>query len=135
MAQETTPTIEALRSVRIFRGLDDAALSRIAGMTSEVTFAPGHVLTEPRQTGSGAFLLVDGRVSVHARGVETELGPGDVVGELALLRSDSKRIARVQAVTPVRALAIDRAAFRGLLSSDVHLAIALLENVADHVPD
>ena len=127
--------LEALRNVRIFRGLDDAALERIAAMTSEVTFEQGMVLTEPRQVGSGAFLIADGRVSVHARGVETELGPGDVVGELALLRTDSRRIARVQALTPVRALAIDRQAFRGLLSSDVHLAIALLENVADHVPD
>lgn len=128
-------TLEALRGIRIFRGLGEDELRRIAGMASEVTFAKGHVLIEPRQAGSGAFLILDGRVAVHARGVHTELGAGDVVGELALLRSDSKRIARVQALTPVRALAIDRAAFRGLLASDVHLAIAVLENVADHVPD
>jgi CRP-like cAMP-binding protein len=72
---------------------------------------------------------------VHARGVDTELGPGDVVGELALLRSDSKRIARVQALTRVDCLAIERSTFRTLLASDVHLAIAVLENVADRVPD
>jgi CRP-like cAMP-binding protein len=130
-----TDAVDALRAVRIFRGLSDEELRRIAEMTGEVTFEQGQVLIEPRQAGSGAFLIVDGRVSVHARGVETELGPGDVVGELALLRSDSKRIARVQALTPVRCLAIERTAFRGLLAADVHLAIALLENVADHIPD
>ena len=130
-----TDAVDALRAVRIFRGLSDEELRRIAEMTSEVTFDQGQVLIEPRQAGTGAFLIVDGRVSVHARGVETELGPGDVVGELALLRSDSKRIARVQALTTVRCFAIERSAFRGLLASDVHLAIALLENVADHVPD
>jgi CRP-like cAMP-binding protein len=127
--------IEALRSVGIFRGLPDEELARIAEMTSEVSFEPGSVLIEAGHPGSGAFLIIDGRVAVHARGVDTELGPGEVIGELALLRSDSKRIARVQALTHVECLAIERSAFRSLLASDVHLAIALLENVADRVPD
>lgn len=127
--------IEALRRVGIFRGLQDEELERIAAMTTEVSFEPGRVLIEARHPGSGAFVILDGRVAVHARGVDTELGPGEVVGELALLRSDSKRVARVQALTRVDCLAIDRSAFRSLLVSDVHLAIALLENVADRVPD
>jgi CRP-like cAMP-binding protein len=127
--------VEALRSVGIFRGLSDAELERIDGMTAEVSFEPGNLLIEAGHPGTGAFVLLDGRVAVHARGVDTELGPGEVVGELALLRSDSKRIARVQALTHVECLALDRAAFRSLLSSDVHLAIALLENIADRVPD
>jgi CRP-like cAMP-binding protein len=127
--------LEALRSVGIFRGLSDEELDRIDSMTSEVSFEPGNLLIESGHPGTGAFVILDGRVAVHARGVDTELGPGEVVGELALLRSDSKRIARVQALTQVDCLALDRAAFRSLLSSDVHLAIALLENLADRVPD
>ena len=127
--------VAALRGVGIFRGMPDEALATIANVTSEVEFAPGMLLIEAGQPGSGAFLILDGRVAVHARGVDKELGAGEVVGEVALLRSDSKRIARVQALTTVRALAIDRAAFRALLSGDVHLAIAVLENVADRVPD
>jgi CRP-like cAMP-binding protein len=127
--------IEALRSVGIFRGLPDEELERIAAMCSKVSFEPGNLLIEAGYPGSGAFVILEGRVAVHARGVDTELGPGEVVGELALLRSDSKRIARVQAITHVECLAIDRAAFRSLISSDVHLAIALLENLANRVPD
>jgi CRP-like cAMP-binding protein len=127
--------LEALRSVGIFRGLPDEELERIARMTSEVSFEPGNLLIEAGYPGSGAFVILDGRVAVHARGVDTELGAGEVVGELALLRSDSKRIARVQAITHVECLAIDRIAFRTLIASDVHLAIALLENLADRVPD
>jgi CRP-like cAMP-binding protein len=126
---------EALRSVGIFRGLPDDELERIAEMTSEVSFEPGNLLIEAGYPGSGAFVILDGRVAVHARGIDTELGPGEVVGELALLRSDSKRIARVQAITHVDCLAIDRMAFRSLIASDVHLAIALLENLANRVPD
>ena len=131
----TDDRVAALRGVGVFRGLSDDALAVIAQATNEVTFEPGALLIESGHPGSGAFLILEGRVGVHARGVDTELGPGQVVGELALLRSDSKRIARVQALTRIRCLAIERAAFRALIASDVHLAIALLENVADRVPD
>lgn len=126
---------DALRSVGIFVGLSDPLLERIESVAHEVSFPPGHVLIESGLAGSGMFVLLDGRVSVHARGVDTELGPGEVVGELALLREDSRRIARVQALTPVRCLAIGRADFRALLAQDIELALAVLKNVADRVPD
>jgi len=107
----------------------------VAEVADEVEFGQGHVLTEGGQVGSGMFVLLDGRVSVHARGADVELGPGEAFGELALLRRDARRIARVQALTPVRCLTISREPFRALIVSDVHFAIALLESVADRVPD
>ena len=107
----------------------------VAEVANEVEFGQGHVLTEGGQVGSGMFVLLEGRVSVHARGADVELGPGEVIGELALLRRDARRVARVQALTPVRCLAISREPFRALIASDVHFAIALLESVADRVPD
>jgi CRP-like cAMP-binding protein len=130
-----TSTVDALRGARIFAGLSDEELQRVAEIASEVEFGQGHVLTEGGQVGSGMFVLLEGRVSVHARGADVELGPGEVIGELALLRRDARRIARVQALTPVRCLAISREPFRALIGSDVHLAVALLESIADRVPD
>jgi CRP/FNR family transcriptional regulator, cyclic AMP receptor protein len=62
-----------------------------------------------------------------------ELGPGEVVGELALLRRDGARSARVQAKTPVRCLAIDRESFRRLLAEEPGLALAILEVVVDRL--
>ena len=128
-------TLDALRGVGIFSGLEDEALERIARVAHEVTFEPRQVMIEAGAPGSGMFVLLEGLVSVHGHGFEAELGPGEVVGELALLRRDSRRIARVQAATPVRCLAIDRASFRELIESDGRLAVALLESVADRVPD
>ena len=128
-------TLDVLRGACIFAGLGDDELGRIAALATEVEFPEGHVLTEGGQFGSGMFVLLEGRVMVHARGVDKELGPGEVVGELALFRTDARRIARVQALTPIRCLAIGREPFRGLVASDVHLAVALLENLADRVPD
>ena len=127
-------TAELLRRVRILERLPDDDLARIADLATEVEFPAGHVLTETGQVGGGMFILLDGVVKVHGRAMK-ELGAGEVVGELALFRSDRRRIARVQAVTPVRCLAIARDPFRALIASDVHLAIALIETLADRVPD
>jgi CRP-like cAMP-binding protein len=134
MAGGQTDKLVALRSVPIFEGLSDESLERIAAIASEVEFPAGQVVIEARTPGSGMFVILDGRVSVHARGVDTELGPGEVIGEVALLRSDSTRIARVQTLTDVRCLAVDRAGFRELVAGDGTLALALLENIADRIP-
>lgn len=126
--------LAALRGVPIFEGLAEGSLERLAAIATEVEFPSDHVLIEHRAPGTGMFVLLEGRVSVHARGIDTELGPGEVIGEVALLRRDSRRIARVQTLTPVRCLAIDREAFRSLLAQDGALALALLENVAQRIP-
>lgn len=134
VADGGTDKLIALRAVPIFGGLSDESLERIAAIATEVEFPQGQVVIEARTPGSGMFVILDGRVSVHARGVDTELGPGEVIGEVALLRSDSTRIARVQTLTEVRCLAVDRAGFRELVMGDGRLALALLENLAERVP-
>jgi CRP-like cAMP-binding protein len=134
VADAGTDKIDALRSVPIFAGLPSESLERIAELASEVEFPPNQVVIEARTPGAGMFVILDGRVSVHARGVDTELGPGEVIGEVSLLRSDNQRIARVQTLTDVRCLAVDRASFRELVAEDGRLALALLENVAQRIP-
>jgi CRP-like cAMP-binding protein len=134
MTDAESDKLDALRSVPIFEGLPTESLERIAALASEVEFPPNQVVIEARTAGSGMFVILDGRVSVHARGVDAELGPGEVIGEVSLLRSDNQRIARVQTLTAVRCLAIDRAGFRELVAEDGRLALALLENVAQRIP-
>jgi CRP-like cAMP-binding protein len=43
-------------------------------------------------------------------------------------------VARVQTLTDVRCLAVDRAGFRELVAQDGQLAVALLENLAQRIP-
>ena len=131
---DSAAKLDALRSVPIFEGLNDESLGRIAELASEVEFPPNQVVIEARTSGAGMFVILDGRVSVHGRGFEAELGPGEVVGEVSLLRSDDQRIARVQTLTDVRCLAVDRAGFRQLVAADSRLALALLENLAQRIP-
>jgi CRP-like cAMP-binding protein len=100
-------SVEALRSVPAFAGLSDEALGRLADAATECEFPAGHVLIEANTPAAGLFVVLDGRVRVHAREGDSELGPGAVVGERALLRGGT-RTARVAAITPVRCLSIAR---------------------------
>src|SRR5919204_2887594 len=118
---------EALARVPVFAGLSRRSLERIARIAKDVELRPGQVLIEPRAKGSGVFVLLEGAVTVGTRGKRSrELGPGDIVGELALLTTDAQRTARVRAKTPVRCLAISRDDFRKLLNAEPKVAISLL---------
>jgi trk system potassium uptake protein TrkA len=122
---------DALARVPVFAGLSRRSLERIARIANDVELRAGQILIEPRAKGSGMFVLLNGVVTVGIRGQRVrELGPGDVVGELALLTPDALRTARVRAKTPVRCLAIAREDFRKLLNAEPRVAVSLLETVA-----
>jgi CRP-like cAMP-binding protein len=126
--------VVALRKVPLFSGLSKRTLEQIARASTEVDVPQGQLLIEPNAQGSGLFVIQEGTVAVQTRDRKrVELGAGEVVGELALLRSDGARTARVQAVSPVRCLALDRRSFRGLLESEPKLALALLETLAERL--
>ena len=127
--------VDRLRAVPLFGRLDAGVLERIASSAAEVDIPEGTVLVEATQKGSGCFLIEEGRVAVEARAGRFELGPGEVVGELALLTSEGVRTARVRAETPLRCLAISRADFAELLESEPRVALSLLEVVAERLAD
>jgi CRP-like cAMP-binding protein len=116
-----------LQAIPMFSALDDAALERIAGVVTEFEAAAGHVLIHPGMEGSGLFIVEEGRltVSLHDGGTR-EVGPGEFVGELALLSPGILRTARVQATTAVRCLAISRADFEKLLDAEPRIAVGML---------
>ena len=131
---ELSGRVDALRGAAIFAGLDEQSLRRVAGAMAEVELPAGHVLIEPGQPGAGMFVIEEGTVSVHPRGGdERSLGPGEIVGELALLTREGTRTARVQTTSPVRCFALDRASFREALEAEPKLAIALLETAVERL--
>jgi CRP-like cAMP-binding protein len=82
------------------------------------------------------FVIEEGRVVVEGHGgFQTELGPGEFVGELTLLVPDAHRVARVRAATDVRALAIRRDDFTALLEAEPALAVAMLPTLARRLVD
>jgi CRP-like cAMP-binding protein len=122
---------DALARVPVFAGLSRRSLERIARTAKDVELRAGQALIEPRATGSGMFVVLDGTVTASTRGRRArDLGPGEIVGELALLTADAQRTARVRAKTQVRCLAIARGDFRKILADEPKVAIQVLETVA-----
>ena len=122
--------VERLREIPLFAGLDDAALGRLREESAEIEAPAGHVLVQPREPGTGLYVVVDGTVAVEYRDTTIELGPGEFFGELSLLVEDASRSARVRAVTPVRCLAIGRTEFDELLDSEPSVALTMLRTLA-----
>ena len=116
-----------LRKMPLLAGLDLLALEKLAAGTSQLEAPAGQPLTHPGAPGTGMFFVVEGTVEVEAPEGVRELGPGEFFGELALLTDEGKRTARVRAKTPVRCIAVDRAAFEALLEDHPEVAANLLE--------
>ena len=94
----------------------------LAAGAERQTVPAGYVLMSAGDFGSAMFVLIEGRVAVtvdaeeHHRTKEVaHLGPGDLVGEMALMTGDRRR-ATVTAETDVTAIRITKTAFEGLLA-------------------
>src|SRR5512134_3057973 len=128
------PEVELLSRVPLFQGLSRAHLGRVAALAEEVNYHAGRVIVKKDDPGRAFYVIVDGRAKVvkgkivTARG-EAELGPGDFFGELALLDGD-RRAATVVAASPMRAIRIERTAFRRMLRDEPDIALKVLEGMA-----
>jgi len=121
---------EFLKKVSWFEDLDQKSLEAIANAAVEQRYQPGQEIVHQGDTGVGAFIIRSGKVDVvqDRDGKEitlATLGPGDVLGEMALL-DEFPRSASARAVEPTTALGIQRWHFRGILESHPQIALRLL---------
>jgi cAMP-dependent protein kinase regulator len=107
-----------LRAARKAGSLPEADLLELRAAGSETVIPAGRVLTEPGQPGSGIYVVIEGSVRVQAPERTVELGPGALLGDRSLRTRNGKRTARVQALTPVRVLAIERTRLEELAARD-----------------
>lgn len=129
--QEDAGRLARLRAIPMFADVPDDHLARIAGAMTESEAQPGHVLIQQGSAGSGLFVIEEGSVVVERPGrPEVELGPGEFVGDLALLTDQGTHRARVRARTPVRFVAIGRPEFARLLKEEPEIAVAMLPVLA-----
>jgi CRP/FNR family transcriptional regulator, cyclic AMP receptor protein len=128
-------TNEQLRSAPLFSELPDEALERIKETVAEFDTPAGALLVQPGVEGAGLYIICEGTAAVETRGAGTiELGPGECIGELALL-TPATRSARVSATTPVHGLAINRHDFTEMLKTEPQIAISLLGVLARRLID
>jgi CRP-like cAMP-binding protein len=129
-----TDGLAELRSLPLFAGLSDEALLRVREVAVELEIPIGQMLVHAGDPGSGLFVIQEGTAVVEGRGeLAIEVGPGEFVGELALLVPEAGRSARVRAKTDVRCLAISGADFRRFLEEEPRIALAMLPVVAQRL--
>ncbi len=123
---------EFLSSVKGFTGIDRDDLESLAERVQVQTFEPGEALMRSGEPGDTMHVIQTGRLRVpieDAEGVEKmvfHLGPGDLVGEMALLTGEP-RSADVLAEEATTTLVIDRATLQPLLEEYPSLAQFLSE--------
>ena len=114
---------DAVRKAPLFRDMSAAEIDETRASIQPRRFVNSEALMVQGAASDGAYVITSGRVAVAARlpgGGETavtELGAGDLLGEMALLLRGGKRSATARAVGPVEALFIDRRHF----DASVHL--------------
>jgi Cyclic nucleotide-binding domain len=100
-----------LRGVPLLALLPEQTLEGLARATERVEAEPGDVVIREGDHGDRFYVIESGRVEVTKEGRHvTNLGPGDFVGEIALLR-DVPRTATVTATSASVFQTLDRAHF------------------------
>jgi len=94
--------VALLRSVSVFDPLPLPALEQLAAGLEPVQVASGASVFEQGDAGDGCYVIESGTAEVVGDGSRiTTLGPGELVGEIALLRQ-VPRTATVRALTDLR---------------------------------
>jgi CRP-like cAMP-binding protein len=133
--QASTRAREGLRSIELFRGLEDAELEALAKSVKVAPFAAGELVTRQDAKENWLYVLTSGQVEIRVNtpdGGTTRvhtLSAPDFFGEMALV-TGGRREASVVALTDIECLRVDRAAFGSLLERRPELAREVAEILA-----
>lgn len=119
MSGPSAACAEDLATLAVFDGVPVEALASLAGQLRPLTAAPGQVLMQQGELAVSFLLVASGHAEVTHVGADghdivVDLGPGLIVGEIALLR-DAPRTATVVATEPLRGWVGGREAFSTML--------------------
>jgi CRP/FNR family transcriptional regulator, cyclic AMP receptor protein len=123
--------IDALRSVPLFRALDDMAASELCALLTMREVARGTPLFERGEPGDSMFLIENGRVRISVKDADghdttlAEMGKGDFFGEMSLLDGNA-RSADATASVDCRLAVLPRAEFRSFLRKNPDIALGIL---------
>ena len=117
----------ALARTVLFDGLDEHEMTRLAGISREVTLDTNAVLFDQGDESDGLYVVISGILRIYLTAEDGReatinlLEDGEVIGEIALL-DGLPRSAGVAALTPAKLIFIPREPFLDLLGTSTKLA-------------
>ena len=141
MPKSRLTTIEkmfALGAAPIFSHITLEGIAELAQASVDVEYTPGQILCEQDERGEEVFILLDGEVLiVRGRGADEHVinmvGPGSLIGEMAVL-DPAPRSATVRAgARGVHVLRLNGDAFRGVLNANPTIASGLIRTLAQRL--
>ena len=122
-----------LGRLELFRLCGKRELRLLASVADDITFTSGDALCHEGRVAYECFAITSGTAEVRAHDQTIALlGPGDVVGEMALL-DGGRRTASVIARTDIHAFSIDRRRFDALLERAPAVARAMLRQLSSRL--
>lgn len=127
-----SPETEALRNVPFFANLTPEDLDRIAQIGRRQSYEPGEAIVSKDTEGGGLYVILSGSATVEAGGRTHTLGPGQFIGEMALL-AGKPRSATVTAAEPVEAMTLETMYFEPFLVKNPSVAVTILKGVVERL--
>ncbi len=128
----TIERVASLKRVAFFARTPDRVLAGLAHTLEEQTFAAGEDLMTQGAVEDWMYLLVEGTVRVQRSDRVVELGPGEVVGELAVL-DPRARIFTVTALTDVLAFRLRKTDFDEALRTRPEVATGVIDELVQRL--
>jgi CRP-like cAMP-binding protein len=127
------PQPEKLARLNRLDGLGDDDLATVVRAGRHLHLPANWSLIWEKTPADKAYLIVDGEVSVRRNGQEvTRLGPGDVIGEMAIV-NHKLRSASVVSLTPLEVIHYTKESLEQLLDEVPAFGEALRGTVADRL--
>ena len=127
---------EHLAAVPMFAGLPESTIARLASRVSQVRLQAGEWLFHEGDEAGSVYVVTSGRLEVVLERDPPELlrtlGPGEVVGELALI-TGAARAASIRGRRDSELIELGREDFDELLNEDPHFARELLRLLGGQV--
>jgi Cyclic nucleotide-binding domain/4Fe-4S binding domain len=134
----TIEKMVALGSAPMFAQLTPEGIVELAQASADIAYAPGQTLCEQDEQGAEVFIILDGEVLiVRGRGVDEHVinvvGPGSLIGEMAVL-DPAPRSATVRAgAYGVHVLRLNGEAFREVLNANPSIASGIIRTLAQRL--
>ena len=132
--QDNTLLCETLQQMAIFGAVDESALHFLLARSRTSEYVTGSFIAREGETGTGLFVLLNGRVAVQRRWDDhevllRELGAGECFGEMALLDL-GKRSASVLALEDCTVLEMETGLLHEFFEHDTRQFAVMQMNIA-----